>query len=311
MNGTGQRVIEVSDLSVSFANDQRTVRAVKGLGFHVDAGETLAIVGESGSGKSVSSLALMRLVEQGGGTIDSGSMWLTRRSGERIDMARASQPQMRSLRGADLAMVFQEPMTSLNPVFTVGEQIAESIRLHQGLSNRAALAEALRMLDLVRIPEARSVLGRHPHQLSGGMRQRVVIAMALACKPALLIADEPTTALDVTIQAQILALIQQLQRELAHGGDLHHPRHGRGGRDRRPGAGDVPRREGRGRRVPRDLRQPAATLYPGAAGGGAPARRDAGARPAGPLRHAGRCAARGRTAAERRRHRAPRPARRC
>ena len=215
MNGTGQRVIEVGNLSVSFASEQRTVHAVKGLSFHVDAGETLAIVGESGSGKSVSSLALMRLVEQGGGTISSGSMWLTRRSGERIDMALASQSQMRSLRGADLAMVFQEPMTSLNPVFTVGEQIAESIRLHQGLANRAALAEALRMLDLVRIPEARSVLGRHPHQLSGGMRQRVVIAMALACKPALLIADEPTTALDVTIQAQILALIQQLQRDLA------------------------------------------------------------------------------------------------
>lgn len=215
MNGSGQRVIEVSDLSVSFASEQRTVHAVRALSFHVDAGETLAIVGESGSGKSVSSLALMRLVEQGGGTIASGSMWLTRRNGERIDMARASQSQMRSLRGADLAMVFQEPMTSLNPVFTVGEQIAESIRLHQGLSNRAALAEALRMLDLVRIPESRSVLGRHPHQLSGGMRQRVVIAMALACKPALLIADEPTTALDVTIQAQILALIQQLQRELA------------------------------------------------------------------------------------------------
>jgi glutathione transport system ATP-binding protein len=215
VNAHGQGVIEVADLSVSFASEQRTVHAVKGLGFHVDAGETLAIVGESGSGKSVSSLALMRLVEQGGGTITSGSMWLTRRNGERLDMARASQAQMRGLRGADLAMVFQEPMTSLNPVFTVGEQIAESIRLHQGLSNRAALAEALRMLDLVRIPEARSVLGRHPHQLSGGMRQRVVIAMALACKPALLIADEPTTALDVTIQAQILALIEQLQRELA------------------------------------------------------------------------------------------------
>ncbi|EJL78861.1 ATPase component of various ABC-type transport systems with duplicated ATPase domain [Polaromonas sp. CF318] len=210
-----QRVIEVNDLSVSFANEQRTVHAVRKLGFHVDAGETLAIVGESGSGKSVSSLALMRLVEQGGGRLGSGSMWLTRRNGERLDLARASQSQMRSLRGADLAMVFQEPMTSLNPVFTVGEQIAESIRLHQGLSRQAALAEALRMLDLVRIPEAKSVLGRHPHQLSGGMRQRVVIAMALACKPTLLIADEPTTALDVTIQAQILALIQQLQRELA------------------------------------------------------------------------------------------------
>jgi len=210
-----QRVIEVSDLSVSFANEQRTVHAVRKLSFHVDAGETLAIVGESGSGKSVSSLALMRLVEQGGGRLGSGSMWLTRRNGERLDLASASQSQMRSLRGADLAMVFQEPMTSLNPVFTVGEQIAESIRLHQGLSRQAALAEALRMLDLVRIPEARNVLGRHPHQLSGGMRQRVVIAMALACKPTLLIADEPTTALDVTIQAQILALIQQLQRELA------------------------------------------------------------------------------------------------
>ncbi len=215
MNAAGQRVIEVSDLSVSFVSEQRTVHAVKSLGFHVDAGETLAIVGESGSGKSVSSLALMRLVEQGGGAITSGSMWLTRRSGERLDMARASQAQMRSLRGADLAMVFQEPMTSLNPVFTVGEQIAESIRLHQGLARKAALAEALRMLDLVRIPEARSVITRHPHQLSGGMRQRVVIAMALACKPALLIADEPTTALDVTIQAQILSLVQQLQRELA------------------------------------------------------------------------------------------------
>ena len=210
-----QRVIEVSDLSVSFAGEQRTVHAVRQLSFHVDAGETLAIVGESGSGKSVSSLALMRLVEQGGGRLGSGSMWLTRRNGERLDLARASQSQMRSLRGADLAMVFQEPMTSLNPVFTVGEQIAESIRLHQGLSRQAALAEALRMLDLVRIPEAKNVLGRHPHQLSGGMRQRVVIAMALACKPTLLIADEPTTALDVTIQAQILALIQQLQRELA------------------------------------------------------------------------------------------------
>ncbi len=214
---SARRVLEVQDLRVSFRTEQGRLQAVKGLNFHVDAGETLAIVGESGSGKSVSSLALMRLVEQGGGAIDSGQMWLTRRSGERVDLARASARQMRSLRGADLAMVFQEPMTSLNPVFTVGEQIAESIRLHQGLGRAAALAEALRMLDLVRIPEARNVLTRHPHQLSGGMRQRVMIAMALACKPALLIADEPTTALDVTIQAQILTLIQQLQRDLAMG----------------------------------------------------------------------------------------------
>ncbi len=210
-----RRVLEVADLSVEFRSEQGPVHAVQGLSLQVDAGQTLAIVGESGSGKSVSSLALMRLVEQGGGRITGGRMLLTRRDGQRIDLALATSAQMRRLRGADLAMVFQEPMTSLNPVFTVGEQIAESIRLHQGLGYRAALAEALRMLDLVRIPEARNVMGRHPHQLSGGMRQRVMIAMAMACKPVLLIADEPTTALDVTIQAQILALIQQLQRELA------------------------------------------------------------------------------------------------
>jgi glutathione transport system ATP-binding protein len=212
-----RRVLEVKDLSVSFGGEAGRLQAVRALGFHVDAGETLAIVGESGSGKSVSSLALMRLVEHGGGRIDSGELWLTRRNGDRVDLAQADTRQMRALRGADLAMVFQEPMTSLNPVFTVGEQVAESIRLHQGQSQREAMAEALRLFDLVRIPEAREVLGRHPHQLSGGMRQRVMIAMALACRPALLIADEPTTALDVTIQAQILALIQQLQRDLAMG----------------------------------------------------------------------------------------------
>ena len=210
-----RRVLEVSDLSVEFRSERGPVHAVQRLSLQVDAGQTLAIVGESGSGKSVSSLALMRLVEQGGGRITGGRMLLTRRDGQRIDLAQATSAQMRRLRGADLAMVFQEPMTSLNPVFTVGQQVAESIRLHQGLGYRAALAEALRMLDLVRIPEARNVMGRHPHQLSGGMRQRVMIAMAMACKPVLLIADEPTTALDVTIQAQILALIQQLQRELA------------------------------------------------------------------------------------------------
>ena len=212
---SARRVLEVKDLSVSFGGETGRLQAVRALGFHVDAGETLAIVGESGSGKSVSSLALMRLVEHGGGRFDSGELWLTRRNGERIDLAQADARRMRALRGADLAMVFQEPMTSLNPVFTVGEQVAESIRLHQGQSQREAMAEALRLFDLVRIPEAREVLGRHPHQLSGGMRQRVMIAMALACRPALLIADEPTTALDVTIQAQILALIQQLQRDLS------------------------------------------------------------------------------------------------
>ncbi|WP_430708831.1 dipeptide ABC transporter ATP-binding protein [Ralstonia edaphi] len=209
-----QRVVQVQDLSVRFATSERVVDAVRNLSFHVDRGETLAVVGESGSGKSVTSLALMRLVEHGGGKIIGGQMHLRRRNGEVLDLASASPAAMRGVRGADIAMIFQEPMTSLNPVFTVGEQIAESIRLHQGKPASEAKAEALRMLELVRIPEARNVLGRYPHQLSGGMRQRVMIAMALSCKPSLLIADEPTTALDVTIQAEILQLIRALQQEL-------------------------------------------------------------------------------------------------
>ncbi|MCT7296942.1 dipeptide ABC transporter ATP-binding protein [Ralstonia sp. CHL-2022] len=209
-----QRIVQVQDLSVRFATSERVVDAVRNLSFHVDRGETLAVVGESGSGKSVTSLALMRLVEHGGGKIVGGQMHLRRRNGEVLDLANASSAAMRGVRGADIAMIFQEPMTSLNPVFTVGEQIAESIRLHQGKSASEAKAEALRMLELVRIPEARNVLGRYPHQLSGGMRQRVMIAMALSCKPSLLIADEPTTALDVTIQAEILQLIRALQQEL-------------------------------------------------------------------------------------------------
>ena len=213
-NPTAQRVLTVDNLGVTFTGSERTVEAVRGLSFHVDKGETLAIVGESGSGKSVSSLAIMRLIEHGGGRIVSGSMQFQRRNSSTLDLVKAPQSTMRSIRGAEIAMIFQEPMTSLNPVFTVGEQIAESIRLHQRKSHSAASAEALRMLEMVRIPEAKRVLGRHPHQLSGGMRQRVMIAMALSCKPSLLIADEPTTALDVTIQAQILQLIRSLQEEM-------------------------------------------------------------------------------------------------
>ena len=212
-----QRVVQVSDLSVRFTTSERTVDAVRNLSFHVDRGQTLAIVGESGSGKSVTSLALMRLVEHGGGRIVSGRMAFRRRKGEVLDLARADASTMRGIRGADIAMIFQEPMTSLNPVFTAGDQIAESIRVHQGKSAGEARAEALRMLELVRIPEARNVLDRYPHQLSGGMRQRVMIAMALSCRPSLLIADEPTTALDVTIQAQILQLIRALQDEMQMG----------------------------------------------------------------------------------------------
>jgi len=212
-----QRVLTVRDLSIRFPQADGAVEAVRNLSFDLDRGETLAIVGESGSGKSVTSLGLMRLVEQGGGRIVSGAMTLRRRDGALLDLAHASQSTLRTVRGADMAMIFQEPMTSLNPVFPVGEQIAESLRLHQGMDHRSARQEALRMLDLVRIPEAKEVLGRYPHQLSGGMRQRVMIAMALSCKPALLIADEPTTALDVTIQAQILQLIRVLQQEMQMG----------------------------------------------------------------------------------------------
>ena len=212
------RVLAVDGLSVRFRGPQgQPVSVVRQLDFAVERGQTLAIVGESGSGKSVTSLALMRLIEQGGGGIDANSVLLRRRNGQVLDLARASAAQMRAVRGADIAMIFQEPMTSLNPVFTVGEQIAESVRVHQRMDRSAALAEALRMLELVRIPEARNVLGRYPHQLSGGMRQRVMIAMALCCKPQLLIADEPTTALDVTIQAQILQLMRQLQQEMQMG----------------------------------------------------------------------------------------------
>jgi ABC-type glutathione transport system ATPase component len=212
-----KRVVQVNDLTVRFKTPERTVEAVRSVSFHVDRGETLAIVGESGSGKSVTSLALMRLVEYGGGRIVNGGMLLRRRNGEVMDLLNAPDSLLQRVRGADVAMIFQEPMTSLNPSFTAGNQIAEALQLHQGLDAAAARAETLRMLERVRIPEAGAILDRYPHQLSGGMRQRVMIAMALSCKPQLLIADEPTTALDVTIQAQILQLIRQLQEEMDMG----------------------------------------------------------------------------------------------
>jgi len=212
-----KRVVQVNDLTVRFKTPERTVEAVRNVSFHVDRGETLAIVGESGSGKSVTSLALMRLVEYGGGKIVNGGMLLRRRNGDVLDLVNAPDSTLQRVRGADVAMIFQEPMTSLNPSFTAGNQIAEALQLHQGLDAAAARAETLRMLERVRIPEARAILDRYPHQLSGGMRQRVMIAMALSCKPQLLIADEPTTALDVTIQAQILQLIRQLQEEMDMG----------------------------------------------------------------------------------------------
>ncbi|ENF4193838.1 dipeptide ABC transporter ATP-binding protein [Escherichia coli] len=210
-------VLAVENLNIAFMQDQQKIAAVRNLSFSLQRGETLAIVGESGSGKSVTALALMRLLEQAGGLVQCDKMLLRRRSRDVIELSEQSAAQMRHVRGADMAMIFQEPMTSLNPVFTVGEQIAESIRLHQNASREEAMVEAKRMLDQVRIPEAQTILSRYPHQLSGGMRQRVMIAMALSCRPAVLIADEPTTALDVTIQAQILQLIKVLQKEMSMG----------------------------------------------------------------------------------------------
>lgn len=205
------------DLNVTFSQEQQTFSAVRHLSFNLRRGETLAIVGESGSGKSVTALALMRLLDDAASQVSSDALWLRRRNRQVIALSDQSASAMRHVRGADIAMIFQEPMTSLNPVFTIGEQIAESIRLHQNLGHDEALREAKKMLDQVRIPEAEAMLSRYPHQLSGGMRQRVMIAMALSCRPAVLIADEPTTALDVTIQAQILQLIAVLQKEMEMG----------------------------------------------------------------------------------------------
>ena len=210
-------VLAVENLNIAFMQEQQKIAAVRNLSFSLQRGETLAIVGESGSAKSVTALALMRLLEQAGGLVQCDKMLLQRRSREVIELSEQSAAQMRHVRGADMAMIFQEPMTSLNPVFTVGEQIAESIRLHQNASREEAMVEAKRMLDQVRIPEAQTILSRYPHQLSGGMRQRVMIAMALLTRPELLIADEPTTALDVSVQAQILQLLRELQGELNMG----------------------------------------------------------------------------------------------
>ena len=214
---TAPALLSVEGLSVAFDGEHGPLRVVDDVSFTVAPGETVAIVGESGSGKSVTSLSLMRLVDYAGGRIAGGRIRFKGRDGRERDLATPSAESLTDMRGNDIAMVFQEPMTSLNPVFTIGDQIAEAVMLHQGLDRKAARDEALRMLEKVRIPEPARLLDRHPHQLSGGMRQRVMIAMALSCKPSLLIADEPTTALDVTIQAQILRLIRLLQDEMGMG----------------------------------------------------------------------------------------------
>ncbi len=208
-----QPIAQIKGLRVEFQTKDGPVVGVEDVSFDVNPGETVCIVGESGSGKSVSSLSLMRLVEFGGGEIANGRLIFDRRDDGELDLAKADQELMRHIRGNEIGMIFQEPMTALNPVFTVGRQLTEGLRLHKNLSKSDAEARALELLRQVRIPEPERRMSQYPHELSGGMRQRVVIAMALACEPRLLIADEPTTALDVTIQAEILALMDRLKRE--------------------------------------------------------------------------------------------------
>ena len=203
-------LLRIRNLTTSFLTDGGRVRAVDDVSFDVEPGKTLALVGESGCGKSVTALSIMRLVEAPAGRIDAGKVEFDGR-----DLLKLPEGEMRAVRGAQISMIFQEPMTSLNPVYTVGSQVAEAVRIHRRLGRRAARARAVEMLKLVGIPSPEERVDAYPHQLSGGMRQRVMIAMALSCDPKLLIADEPTTALDVTIQAQILDLLRRLQDELS------------------------------------------------------------------------------------------------
>jgi oligopeptide/dipeptide ABC transporter ATP-binding protein len=207
--GADERLLEVRNLKTYFFSEEGVVRAVDGVDLHVDRGETLGVIGESGCGKSVTALSIMRLVPQPPGRIVEGQILYEGR-----DIVTMPAKQLRRIRGKEVSMVFQDPMTSLNPVFTCGEQIAEALMLHEGLDHSVALERAIDMLNRVRIADARRRAGEYPHQLSGGMRQRVMIAMALSCNPKLLVADEPTTALDVTIQAQILELLNELKTQM-------------------------------------------------------------------------------------------------
>jgi len=206
---TGERLLEIRGLKTHFATDDGMVRAVDGVDLAIDRGETLGVVGESGCGKSVTALSVLKLIPMPPGRIVDGRiLWRGR------DLVPVGSGEMRKIRSKEIAIIFQEPMTSLNPVYTVGDQIAEVIRLHEGLPRRAALDRAVEMLRLVHIPNPERRVRDYPHQFSGGMRQRVMIAMAISCSPALLIADEPTTALDVTIQAQILDLLAEMKSRL-------------------------------------------------------------------------------------------------
>ncbi|WP_293575724.1 ABC transporter ATP-binding protein [Phaeobacter sp.] len=206
-------IASIRGLQVAFCTEDGPVLGVKDVSFDIHPGETLCVVGESGSGKSVSSMSLMRLIDYSGGIIQKGELLFDTGAAAPVDLAQADQALMRQIRGNAISMIFQEPMTALNPVFTIGHQLTIGLKLHKGLNSQDARARALELLQQVRIPEPDRRMTQYPHEMSGGMRQRVVIAMALACEPKLLIADEPTTALDVTVQAEILSLINQLKAE--------------------------------------------------------------------------------------------------
>ena len=271
-------LLEVSDLSVEFRAGDAFLRAVHGVSYTVEAGETLGIVGESGCGKTVTALSIMRLLPEPAGRIAGGAVRFQGR-----DLLALSEAQMQQVRGRDISMIFQEPMASLNPVVTVGRQISEAFIRHEGVSRRDAWERTVDVLRLVRMPEPERRANEYPHQLSGGMNQRVMIAMALACGPKVLLADEPTTALDVTIQAQILDLLKRLQRDRAD-----HPRHGNHRRECEPGRGDVRRTQGRRGRGRGAVLDAVSSLYVRTAGLD-PAARQRGRRhpraPAGNHRH--------------------------
>ena len=226
--------LDIRDLTVAFDTDGGAVPAARGISYSLEEGEVLGVVGESGSGKSVHALAIMRLIPAPPGRVESGEIWF---GGQ--DLLRIGGREMRGVRGKQISMVFQDPMSSLNPVYTVGFQIRETLRLHLGLARGAATRRAVELLDLVGIPDPRRRLASYPHELSGGMRQRVMIAMALAGNPRLVIADEPTTALDVTIQAQIIELIKRAARGARPHRHLDHPRSGHRCRPRAPRERDV------------------------------------------------------------------------
>jgi oligopeptide/dipeptide ABC transporter ATP-binding protein len=207
-----QSLVEIDNLNIAFQAGKRSIVAGRGISFAIKPGEVVALVGESGSGKSTAGLAMLGLLDRTNTSV-SGKIDIRRKNGAVLDVVTAKERDIRSLRGNDVAMVFQEPMSSLNPVYRIGDQITEAIRLHRRLSKQEASVEALRLLEILGVPSPAACLTYYPHQLSGGMRQRVMIAMALSCNPSLLIADEPTTALDVTIQAQIVELLKSLQRQ--------------------------------------------------------------------------------------------------